>query len=84
MCTCVQLSVVDVAVLAVCKDKCLLSPLGWFLWEVLDEGKLALETNHRLINQQLMGGVVGLLEVFNEGSRNGRTLKRGCYLADPS
>ena len=64
--TCVLPPIVGVAVLAVCKDKCLHPPLSWFLWEVLDEVEPALKTNHRLINGQLTGGVVGLLEILYE------------------
>ena len=30
-----------------------------FFWEVLDEGQSALEANHRLVDGQLTGGVVG-------------------------
>ena len=67
----VQPPVVGVPVPAIGKDKCLHTPLCWFLRQVLDEGEPALESNHGFINRELAGRVVSLLKILDQGIEEG-------------
>ena len=48
-----------------------------FFGEVLDEGQSALESNHRLVDGQLAGGVVGFLKVSNQGVKEWSDFEEG-------
>ena len=76
--TCVQRLAVCVAVLAVCKDKRLHPPHGCFFGgEILNEEQSALEANHRLVDRQLTGGVVGLLKVLDQWIKKWSDFEQG-------